>query len=177
MYAPYALSARCCALGRTTCITRCDEYQLCWHTSHGVRTASESPKMPEDDTLRFVFVFRLVAGRELSDRTDMFSSGGSSMPAPYSRLYPSSPRTPRVRSTYIVPFCFAAVLLLLALLFPSVVENAHCQLGFRKECQPASVSQATSLYNRFAIQRSCQPTREGGNVVVVTGSAGVPSRT
>lgn len=107
----------------------------------------------------------------------MFSAAGdmlSGRPSSnrYSILYPSSPRTPRVRVSYVLPFCATVVLLLVALVFPHTVQQLHCIMGVRKECTTAdSVSQAV-LYNRFAIQRSCMPTKEGGKVVVVTGSAG-----
>jgi NAD dependent epimerase/dehydratase family len=61
---------------------------------------------------------------------------------------------------------------MLALCFPHIVERIHCSLGITEECTTAvSVTQAV-MYNRHAIQRSCTPTKDGGKVVVVTGSAG-----
>ena len=65
-------------------------------------------------------------------------------------------------------------LLFLALVFPDLVQRLHCALGAKDKCvaiSVVSVFQAV-MYNRNAIQRSCTPTKEGGKVVVVTGSSG-----
>ena len=112
-----------------------------------------------------------------AQRSAMFSASDVMFPgrpasSRYSVLYPSSPRTPRARVSYIVPLCCTMMLLLVALLFPHMVQQLHCIVGLQTECSNAvRVSQAV-MYNRYAIERSCTPTKEGGKVVVVTGSAG-----
>lgn len=102
----------------------------------------------------------------------MFSNRNAPAGGRYSVLYPSSPRrSPSYRVSNIVLFCATVPLLLLAILFPDTVETLHCAVGIRECKDSVSVSQAV-LYNRHAIQRSCTPSKPGGKVVVVTGSAG-----
>ena len=135
--------------------------------------------MMQDKGSFFVFEGSSLGWSTCAQRSAMFSAGDAMLPgrpgpvsSRYSVLYPSSPRTPRARASYVIPFFCTVVLLLVALLFPHVVQQLHCIMGLKLECSSAvGVSQAV-MYNRYAIQRSCTPTKEGGKVVVVTGSAG-----
>lgn len=90
-------------------------------------------------------------------------------------LHPSSPRN-RVRYSclFLVPVGFLALLLFVTLFFPELVQRLHCALGDKDKCVAISAVSAFQavMYNRYAIQRSCTPTKEGGKVVVVTGSSG-----
>lgn len=88
-------------------------------------------------------------------------------------LYQSSPKTPRPRAGFLVPFWVVLCLLLSVLCFPDIIERIHCILGLRqKNCDSTVPITQAVMYNRYAIQRSCTPSRDGGKVVVVTGSAG-----
>lgn len=87
-------------------------------------------------------------------------------------LYQSTPKTPRSRSGFLIPFWVVLCLLLSVLCFPDTVERLHCMLGLKQHCDTTVPIAQAVMYNRYAIQRSCTPSREGGKVVVVTGSAG-----
>jgi hypothetical protein len=79
----------------------------------------------------------------------------------------------RQRGMWFVPFCISMLILIGVLGFPEQVEQLHCNLGFKHGCSArVELSSHAVMYNRAAIQKSCTPTKEGGKVVLVTGSAG-----
>lgn len=110
----------------------------------------------------------------MTARTASFSGKGALSPdTPSPPPSTSFPRTTRSRGLWFPPFCVALVVLLFVLGFPDRVQQLHCTLGLRRDCSVSVVAVARAgLYNRAAITRSCRPTRAGGRVVFVTGSAG-----
>lgn len=96
----------------------------------------------------------------------------SRSPSWQSFVYQSTPKSPRARIGFLIPFWVVLCLLLTVVWFPDIIERIHCLLGLRQHCDTTVPIAQAVMYNRYAIRRSCTPSREGGRVVVVTGSAG-----
>ena len=96
-------------------------------------------------------------------------------------LFPDSPSPPstgafarqqRSRGLWFFPFCITMLVLVAVIGFPERIEELHCRLGLRQGCSAQVAISHAVMYNRAAIRNSCTPNKEGGKVVLVTGSAG-----